>query len=131
MIRSHQKFDLGPKLSLRVKLEGLNINKKYRVLRSASQQRDLHLNGFHPFCSVSDGLHCRIGDALRAPSMQPGCSSVNTLTRMKSNQIEVFFPGRSSQLGIFPNYTGPSNTSRMVVLEHHTTVPKLGAKLWH
>jgi hypothetical protein len=28
---------------------------------------------------------------LRASSMQPGCSSVNTLTRMKSDQIEVFF----------------------------------------
>jgi hypothetical protein len=40
--------------------------------------------------------------------MQPGCSSVNTLTRMKSDQIEVSFPGRSSQLDIFPNYIGPS-----------------------
>jgi hypothetical protein len=40
--------------------------------------------------------------------MQPGCNSINTLTRMKSDQIEVPFPGRSSQLGIFSIYTGPS-----------------------
>jgi hypothetical protein len=64
MTRSHQKFDLVPKLSLRVQLEGLSINKKYRVLISASQQRELYLNAFHPFCCVLDGLHCRIGDAL-------------------------------------------------------------------
>jgi hypothetical protein len=64
MTRSHQKFDLGPKLSLRVQLKGLSINKKYRVLISASQQRELYLNNFHPFCYVSDGLRCRIGDAL-------------------------------------------------------------------
>jgi hypothetical protein len=31
-------------------------------------------------------------DQLRAASMQPGCSSVNTLTQMKSDQIEVSFP---------------------------------------
>jgi hypothetical protein len=47
-----------------MQLEGLNINKKYRVLTSASQQRELYLNAFHPFCYVSDGLQCRIGDAL-------------------------------------------------------------------
>jgi hypothetical protein len=64
MIRCHQKFDLIPKLSLRVQLEGLNINKKYRVLTSASQQRELYLNAFHPFCCVLDGLYCCIGDAL-------------------------------------------------------------------
>jgi hypothetical protein len=64
MTRSHQKFDLGPKLSLRVQLEGLSINKKYRVLTSASHQRELYLNAFHPFCCVSDGLEGRIGDAL-------------------------------------------------------------------
>jgi hypothetical protein len=66
MIRCFQKFDLISKLSLRVQLEGLKINKKYRVLTSASQQRELYLNAFHPFCCVSDGLQCRIGDALRA-----------------------------------------------------------------
>ena len=65
MTRSHQKFDLIPKLSLRVQLEGLSINKKYRVLTSASQQRELYLNAFHPFCCVSDGLQYRIGDALK------------------------------------------------------------------
>jgi hypothetical protein len=64
MTISHQKFDLVPKLSLRVQLEGLNINKKYRVLTNASQQRELYLNAFHPFCYVSDGLQCRIGDTL-------------------------------------------------------------------
>jgi hypothetical protein len=35
MTRFHQKFDLVPKLSLRVELEGFSINKKYRVLTSA------------------------------------------------------------------------------------------------
>jgi hypothetical protein len=50
MIRCFQKFDLISKLSLRVQLEGLKINKKYRVLTSASQQRELYLNAFHPFC---------------------------------------------------------------------------------
>jgi hypothetical protein len=65
MTRSHQKFDLVPKLSLRVQLEGLRINKKYRVLTSTSQQRELYLNAFHPFCCVSDGLQYRIGNALR------------------------------------------------------------------
>jgi hypothetical protein len=64
MTRSHQKFDLIPKLSLRVQLKGLNINKKYRVLTSASQQRKLYLNAFHPFCCVSYGLRCRIGNTL-------------------------------------------------------------------
>jgi hypothetical protein len=37
-----------------------------------------------------------VGCPLKAPSMQPGCSSVNTLTQMKSDQIEVSFLGRSS-----------------------------------
>jgi hypothetical protein len=64
MTRFHQKFDLVPKLSLRVQLEGLNINKKYRVLTIASQQRELNINVFHPFCRVSNALHCRISDAL-------------------------------------------------------------------
>jgi hypothetical protein len=64
MTRFHQKFDLVSKLSLRVQLEGLSINKKYRVLTSATQ-RELYLNAFHPLCYVSNGLQCRIGDALR------------------------------------------------------------------
>jgi hypothetical protein len=64
MTRCHQKFDLVPKLSFRVQLEGFNINKKYRVLISASQQRELYLNAFHPFFQVSDSLQCRIDDAL-------------------------------------------------------------------
>jgi hypothetical protein len=44
MTRSLQKFDPVPKLSLRVQLEGLSINKKYRVLISASQQKEIYLN---------------------------------------------------------------------------------------
>jgi hypothetical protein len=49
MTRCHQKFDLVPKFSLKVQLEGLSINKKYRVLTSASHQKELYLNAFHPF----------------------------------------------------------------------------------
>jgi len=69
MTRFHQKFDLVPKLSLRLQLEGLSINKKYInkkyiTFSSAFQQRELYLNAFHPFCYVLDGLQCRIGDAL-------------------------------------------------------------------
>ena len=35
MTKFHQKFNLVTKLSLRPQLEGLSINKKYRVLTSA------------------------------------------------------------------------------------------------
>jgi hypothetical protein len=60
LVRFYQKFDLVPKLSLRVQLEGLNINKKYRVLTSASLQRA----AFQPFFHVSDSLECTINDTL-------------------------------------------------------------------
>jgi hypothetical protein len=56
MTRFYQKFDLVSKLSLRGQLEGFSINKKYRVLTSASLQKELYLNAFHPFFRVSDSL---------------------------------------------------------------------------
>ena len=49
MIRFYQKFDLVHKLSLRRQLGRLGIIKKYRVLTSASLQRELSLNAFYPF----------------------------------------------------------------------------------
>jgi hypothetical protein len=45
----HHKFDLVPKLSLRGQHNGLSTNKKHKVLTSASWQRELYLNAFHPF----------------------------------------------------------------------------------
>jgi hypothetical protein len=56
MIRLHQKLDLIPKLSLKGQPKGLSINKKYKVLTSASQQRELYLNAFHTFFHVSYSL---------------------------------------------------------------------------
>jgi hypothetical protein len=48
MTRFRHKFDLIPKLCLRRQLEGLNINKKYKVLTSASWQKELYyLNVFN------------------------------------------------------------------------------------
>jgi hypothetical protein len=59
-----------------MQLERLNINKKYRVLTSASQQRELYLNAVHPFCCVFDGLQCRIGDALSIKSTSQSMESL-------------------------------------------------------
>jgi hypothetical protein len=52
MTRFLHKFDLISKLGIRRQLEGLSINKKYKILTSASQQRNLYLNAFHLFLCI-------------------------------------------------------------------------------
>jgi hypothetical protein len=58
MTRFHQKFDFVPKLSLRMQLGGLNVNKKYRVLTSALQQRELYLT--HKCRTYDNGIRVSI-----------------------------------------------------------------------
>jgi hypothetical protein len=53
MTRFYQKFDLIPNLRLRRQLEGLDINKKYRVLITTSLQKELYLIAFHHLFFVS------------------------------------------------------------------------------
>jgi hypothetical protein len=60
------------------------------------------------FIEYLDPLSVPIVGRRRASPIQPGCNLINTLTWMKSNQIEVSFLGRSSQLNIFSIYTRPS-----------------------
>jgi hypothetical protein len=81
-------------LSLRGHLEGLDTNKKYKVLTSASQQRELYLYAFHPYFCVSDNLQCTIDDALSflekhvsiVQLEHPQCSLVNSRTPKKMDE---------------------------------------------
>jgi hypothetical protein len=41
---------------------------------------------------------------------------------MKSNQIQLSFPGRSSQLGIFLKYIGPSKLPSKILNESYETI---------
>jgi hypothetical protein len=62
----HEKHHVVTKIKLpkSLRVKGLGINKKYKVLLSASWQKELYLNAFHPFFHVLDSLQCTIDDAL-------------------------------------------------------------------